>query len=454
MSIKSWWRRRFTRRAAKQHTIPTAARPRPALREFVYLDEVSLRSLLASQKGGITDSTSEQAVEASEASIAGTVAASAPGIGKAEVASRYQTTNSSTIQTSRKATVQSWFRELHEIPNLRRIEPASVEAPLAAPALIAEVEDRSLVYSAAALGRGELIEVRVTLAADPVFQLGTMLAEFSGMADDYPDMFKANNSLAGLRQAVPINRILQRLLAGLVPVRARAVDYVVVEVDGTEYAVHRKLVLGLDLPYIPLEIVGVTEHEAYWKDLRRVLFSDAEFTVLARVSRPGLHSSWTPVKLADLFAEATPDLVAQINEASRRPFATPAVRVAPSSSESRLADALSNYATEYAARTHATLDAAQLLAVNARIQELQVRGATVSDQRSAFAELANLLTSITGEPLAPESHLEMRDGARSSSGLSLFPTLAGASSRDSSPAPLPPQEPRRLIDVDFIAIYW
>ena len=151
------------------------------------------------------------------------------------------------------------------------------------------------------LQRGKLVEFRVRLGADPVFHLGTMVSEFTAMAEDYPDMFAAGGGLTTLREVQPINKILQRLLAGLVPIRATAVDHVVAEIEGIEYVVHREVIKGLDLRTRPLEIVGVTEQEAYWKDLRRVLFSDAEFTALARISRPGLHDSWTPVKLADLF---------------------------------------------------------------------------------------------------------------------------------------------------------
>jgi hypothetical protein len=78
----------------------------------------------------VTDSTSEQASEGSEAAITGTASANPGFIAKADITSRYETTNSSTIQTSRKATVQSWFRELHEISGLRIIEPTLVDAPV------------------------------------------------------------------------------------------------------------------------------------------------------------------------------------------------------------------------------------------------------------------------------------------------------------------------------------
>jgi len=251
------------------------------LREFVYLDEVSLRSLLSSQRGGMTDTTSEESVEAREASISGTAGVNPGVLGKAEVNSRFQTTNSSTIQTLRKATVQSWFREFHEITGLRIIEPTAVESRAESVESLPTIEERSLVCPSTELVRGDLVEIKVRLAADPVFHLGTMVSEFTAMAEDYPEMFGVGDALASLEQAKPVNKILQRLLAGLVPIRALALEYTVVEIGGVEYVVHKELTEGLDLPSRPLEIVGVTEHEAYWKDLRRVLFSEAEFIALA-----------------------------------------------------------------------------------------------------------------------------------------------------------------------------
>jgi hypothetical protein len=452
VSIKSWWIRTFrTPRGVEPEPLTSDSRL-PDLREFVYLDEVSLRSLLSSQKGGITDSTSEQAVEAQEASLAGTVGANAGVIAKAEVASRYQTTNSSTIQTSRKATVQSWFRELHEIEGLRTIEPVRASSPVSGVEALLTIEDQSLVAQTSELRRGKLIEIRVRLAADPVFHLGTMVSEFTAMAEDYPDMFAAGDGLHALDEAQPVNRILQRLLAGLVPIRARAVDYVVVDIDGTEYVVHKDLVAGLGLASRPLEIVGVTEHEAYWKDLRRVLFSEAEFTVLARISRSGLFDTWTPVKLADLFSDLTPGLVEQLNAAGRVPFTGVARQAA--SAESKLGNALSTYAASLLAELGKPVDDAQGATIARRIRDLRSRASSVTDQRSAFAELTNELLGAVGGELDPERALELRNAAREASGLSFFPALAGNTEIVPSSTPSRPDEGCRLLDVDFVAIYW
>lgn len=157
------------------------------------------------------------------------------------------------------------------------------------------------------------MEIDVTLAVDPVFKLGSMMSEWTGMAADWPDMFSAHGALGFLRGVQPIMKVLDRFLAGLIPIKATAVSHVVVEYHDHEYVVRSEAVEGLDLPALPLRIVGVTEHLGYWKDIRRVLFSEGRFTMLCRIARDGIHASWTPVKLADLFSDVAPGLVDQIN---------------------------------------------------------------------------------------------------------------------------------------------
>ena len=115
----------------------------------------------------------------------------------------------------------------------------------------------------------------MTLAVDPVFKLGTMMNEYTAMADEWPDMFSSQGVLGFLRGSQPILKVLERFLAGLIPIKATATNHVVVEVDGLEYVVHKKALEAFDVPTHPLKIVGVTEHLSYWKDIRRILFSDA-----------------------------------------------------------------------------------------------------------------------------------------------------------------------------------
>lgn len=441
----------------RKNKAPAEVRPHEPqpLREFVYLDEVSLRSLLSSQQGEITDATSQQVADSLVGEV-GTKTSADAQVLKGELTSRFQTTNSSTLQTSRKATVQSWFREFHAMRGLRLITPP--QAPVVAVREfrdLAGADDKSISLLATDLRRGDLVEFRVQLAADPVFRLGTMVTEFAGMADDYPDMFGAGNNLAQLQEFLRVNKILQRLLAGLIPVRAVALDYAVIKIGDDEYVVHKDAVANLALEQRSLEIVGVTEHMAYWKDIRRVLFSEAEFTLLCRVARSGLNDSWTPVKLAEMFRDLTPDLVDQINQAGRIPLGSHSSNAAADTRKSQLTSALHAYKTSVLSETKATLTPEQDAEVLSIILDASERVGSVSDQRSAFALVGQLLASTSKTDLDPTRDLELREAARTQSGLSLFPMIAAPPSSP-SPAPLPPSsvvEPR-VLDVEVIAIYW
>lgn len=454
MSKRAWWRRIFCSQKSVVPHQKTVDATRPDLREFIYLDEVSLLSLLASQKGEITDSKSEQASEGNEASVDGTAGGNPGFIAKAEIKSRYQTTNSSTIQTSRKATVQSRFRDLHEIGGLRIIEPIMVADPAKNIDGLKKIDNPSKMASTNELQRGSLIEVRVCLGADPIFHLGTMVSEFTALSEDYPDMFAAERGLAMLREVQPINKILQRLLAGLVPIRAIAVDYVVADIDDTEYIVHKKLIEELDLKVRPLEIVGVTEQEAYWKDLRRVLFSDAEFTVFARISRSGLHDSWTPVKLADLFTEVAPNLIDQINAAGRVSFSKPVSSDNAGSLDLKLANALTCYKSALLNDLGVTLTPEQEERITLIIDDLKTRSVTVSDQTSAFSVLTKRVLEMTDGEVTPAKALDLRTAAREEAGLSFFPQKASSAQIAPTVHEKLEDDNPRLLDVDFVAIYW
>lgn len=443
---------KFKQGKAARSNLTTAG---PKLREFVYLDEVSLRSLLSSQKGGMTDVMSEQVANTYGGEFSGKMSGDAI-IAKTEITSRFQTSNSSTLQSSRKATVQSWFRELHDLRGLRLIEPVdNVE-------VVAKVEDLTngatsqfISLKSSELRRGALVEFKVRLSAHQTFQLSMLAAEFSGMAEDIPALLNANIDLASIEQFQGINKLLQRLLAGLIPVQAAVVDHVVAEIDGVEYVVHRAAVQGLPLTTRPLEIVGVTEHLAYWKDIRRVLFSDAEFTILCRVSRPGLHDNWVPVKLADMFKGLAPDFASQLNTGQFLPLGGALNQAGSDINEDLMIDALNIYKQNLLSRLAVSLNKDQGGQVKLLINTLKSRVSSAAHQKSAFAALKYYIVSETGVEVEPMLDAELRDAARAQCGLPLFPVKDSA--RASAPTLQPvgvDKDAARLLDSEIIAMYW
>lgn len=446
----NWLTRRF-RNSSEVRLEDLAAKP---LREFVYLDEVSLLSLLASQKGEITSTTSEQSASGSTIEAAGTVGIGTPYFTKTEASSRYQANKNNSFQTSRKATVQSWFRDFHLLENLRLIEPPAEVRPAGSSEELVWIDDPSLRIPASALARGELVEFRVRLASDPVFRLGTMATEMLGMVGDHPALF-GGSAAATLAEISPLNKILQRLLTGLIPIRSRAADYVVVTIEGVEHVVHAGLIAGLEIEQRPLEIVGVTEQTGYWKDIRRVLFSDAEFTVLCRIARGGLQSSWAPVKLGELFLPVAPDMIDQINAASASFGGGDAGAVQVNTNQLLLDAALHAYKMALAEISGVALTDEQERKIAEAISEYAPTGDTATAQRAAFAMVAQRIADAGGREIEPDIDWEIRDRVRSEVGLPLFPALTASDTTtvEERPATLDLERPR-LLDVEVVAIYW
>jgi hypothetical protein len=287
------------------------------LREFIYLDEISLASLLASQKGEITDNVMAKSEAALLTEVGGKISAKPIPGASAEITSRLQSTNSNAVQTVRKANAQSLFRELHMLQNLRKIQANHrTETPDQSDDLFSQPE-RYAAYKASDLNRGDLLEFRVQLSASWIFQISTMIAEFSDMFDESSTLFIDNVKFMDIYNAKNANKIINRLLAGLVPIDGIASEYSIAMDGLDEYIVKNTHADHLQLNLIPLKIVGVTEHSAYWKDIRRVLFANNDFTVLCRLSKSGLQAEWNPIKAADMFREFIPDLATQIEESSK-----------------------------------------------------------------------------------------------------------------------------------------
>lgn len=456
---------------AKEPKSPTALADQQIgpLREFVYLDEGSLRSLLSSQVGEIKDAVSQQSqasvIDEMNLKLSGGLPFAATG----EASAKLHNASSRSLQTSSKATVQSWFKDLHDRSSLRLISPLETVQPFDRLDELAELDNPSVASASPGLKRGVLAEFRVRLSAHPVFHLTTMMTEFTGMAAEIEEIVPDASAIR-FSQIQPMVRVLQRLMAGLVPILGEAIDHVVVEVAGIEYVVDRRAVAGFDVATRPLLIAGVTDAQSYWKDLRQVLFAEAEFTMLCRVSRQGLQEDWMPVKLVDVFRKIVPDFPHQISMTWNMLFgaqkegavAPPQPLVPPTTSPLEIALRHYSDALLASSRRSFTAEARSALAldIDREIRSLKERGGSVSDQKSAFTAVKLMLREAAGVRVKPDQDQKLRDEARALAGLSMTPTLsstldtAGAPELATPAAQTVPSERRAYLDAEVVAIYW
>lgn len=319
MSLRQWLRGLSRQRRRKKAAAENRDQP---LREFVYLDEVSVFSLLASRIGALATDFTQSESSSLATEVKGSAGVSAP-VAKANVSSAVKASQTSGTQVMRKSTVQSTFKELYGYvrDSLVLRPPNEGENPPSAERVAADLAqeadtDSVWALDSARMKRGQLLEVEVELDADESFRASTIMStllEFLEEMSELPDSLDRE----GLMNAVTGSRLLDKLLAGLVPLRGRVIDYSHVTVGDRELIVHSKVLSqqpALAEHAVPLYVVGVAEEDLFWRDIRRVLFSGARYRMLCRLGRDGVQLEWTPVKLMHVLEGAVPALRGIIDE--------------------------------------------------------------------------------------------------------------------------------------------
>ena len=421
------------------------------MREFVYLDEVSVYSLLASRLGPLaaefTDTQTRSLSNESAAGLSGQVW----GVG-GEASTRTVESQGASSQVLRKSTIQASFKEFFDIES-ERVRLKAAREPTGLPsfrsweevvnfASSAQNQVQQFVWRPGELARGETIECEVSIKTDPIYRFTTIFSSMADIIQDSPEFFPQFPP-AVFAQAAGMNRIVDKLLVGLIPLRATALDFVSVTDGFDEYVVDRRAVAdGISgCQAIPLELVGVTERTLYWKDISRVLFSNQSFRLMARVSVAGLQHEWKAIKLADLLSEAVPTLARDMQASSQQVIS--ALSGGAPQTEPVLARAVVDYAERLAERTGQCL----LPATSTMVAALAAGfGAgddeTVEFRRSAFGAVTALVCPPGVQLPPPEELAERRWQA-----LALAERAAPV---QDGPQATPAVE--RLLEVEFVAI--
>ena len=160
-----------------------------ALREFVYLDDVSVHSILASRTGGIATQFT-QSQKNSMISEDGRSVGIGLGSTKARMHAKSRTVDATSSEVLSKAVIQTSFKELYELHRnslaLQLLDqnttPGSVRVCDLVRMLESEDGGRPWLLDSESLRRGDLIEVQVALEAEPIFHMvsvfGTVMALF------------------------------------------------------------------------------------------------------------------------------------------------------------------------------------------------------------------------------------------------------------------------------------
>ena len=434
------------------------------LREFVYLDEISVFSLISSRLGSVATDYTATASTSSAGELAGSTGVSA-GVFKTELKGRNEASQTQGTQVLRKATVQATFKELYDLVETELLLRPTTSGPpdlSAAKDLSAALEgacSNGWAMRARDIARGQLIEVAVDLEAEDIFRVGAVVEAFVDLFKEVPEAL-GPDVREQLAQAVAVNSILNKLLGGLVPVRGRAIDYVSVRTAEAEWVLHRTLQQPLrdrwGVESCPLDIVAVAELSLFWKDIRRVLFSGSRYSLLCRIGRNGLHDSWTPVKLVDVVREFVPELAKQIGAAGKDLVGAVNVPRPTSSTNAgnhaKMREALNAYGQSLATQYGLKWDSS-LVTVDVLPEDPTRTWITVEEQRPPFAALTQRLQEGHGKDPDPDLIATLRHQALSQVGLVPLIRPAGAPHRAGASPPRAGSE-TRILDTELIAIYW
>ncbi len=236
--LSRWRRRRRRDKAAAE----SADAP---LREFVYLDDVSVYSLTASRLGSIAT----EFTDTETSTLGGEVESSLEGFGgfaKGSVRANSSSSREQSSQVLRKSIIQTAFKDMYD-READRLAIASPRTPLPDVGELSDLEKLAVagdwVVRPETLERGRLIELEVELEAEAVFRVNAVVSAFLEIVQEDLKVFGVSGPV-GITEARAMSRVLDKLLTGLVPLRGRAVDFVLVEVGERELVVHREVFEG------------------------------------------------------------------------------------------------------------------------------------------------------------------------------------------------------------------
>ena len=207
-------------------------------------------------------------------------------------------------------------------------------------------------------------------------------------------------------------------------------------------------------------MVGVAERDLFWKDIRRVLFSGAEYTAFCRIATKGLAESWHPIKAANVLGGIVPnfdELMVELSDMARVALAGADV-----ANENRFhghlqhgKSILSTYANLLAAHHEQPLTDQTMNSIERSIPSTSDWLSSVDKKRPVFARVTRIVEdALALEKRADgETRLKFRQAALGAAGpAESLPQLTGGVNRHAE-APTADNDVA-FLDSEIIAIYW
>lgn len=415
---KRWDRHRRARALRKINKLRRLVDPLGHMRQFLYLDNIALRSLYVSRYGPedaritLTDSQTR------DDGLSGNFGPSSAGFGLS-----WRDGVSKTMQIERIASEQSLFRDFLE----RELSIGSMSQ------IWDGTPDSRGVLSAKGrkFKRGDLVLVRIRLQADRIFQIVSFASAILELTEG-----GLGKNLPNKEEVLQIVELLQKLLIEQAPIDSELTDWGWDNVTQT-------VVLSSDVSE-SLRLVGLTQIENYWLDVRRVLFDHAECTALVRITEDIPSIDWSPLKLFDA-ARGIPglenlnDSINQITTAFdlkpnlQREFSFP------------VGEVLTKYVHEIAPT--ADMDALRQT-INGIVADYKTAGENMTALSNAFGEVDRLLKFSGAELPEPDIIAKARDEMIASL------ELEKPDAQEAIVSKIPVTSNDKFMVGEIIALYW
>ena len=456
MSVISWWKRIWSwkRNISEVDDDPTLGE----LREFVYLDEDSLVSLIASRNGPIAAEIRESSKSMLAAGASGGLAVGSSVVSKANMGFDVSTSSTTGVETTFKLVAQARFKDFYD--NEEGILDLSLpEAVVVTEECVPSLE-RANSLPIARLERGRLVEFELIPRAERMFSVATVFGEIASAIDDAALTSSQKGQFGGGfdYDALFGMQLLKKLQLGLVPIEGHIPGVAVITVDGVDHVIQTPArdsnLHGLDFNIRPLRIVTMAQSSNFWKDFRRVLYSGQPYRVLARVSGPELIEDWNTMPLVDVMktleGNAFEPLYRALDELRVSDINT--ATALTQGGVDRLRGMYGQYALSLVGDSEENSD--EFADLREFVRGLEIAGATVSEQQAAFEKVTRFVRDKY--PL-----VEVRDGK----GLLALRSAARENFRvgidgegvlaSSQPVSIRQGEPEvATIEVDMVAMYW
>ena len=434
------------------------------------MDDVSVHSILASRTGGIaTQFTKSQ--QSSATSDTGISTGIGLGATKATMDTKLRSVDSRDSEVLSKAVIQTNFKELYELERdkltVRVIDksatPESVGNCELGRMLGQENKTNGWVLDVARLSRGDLIEVELALEADPIFHIVSVFSTVMSVFEDNEHLL-GYEVVTQLPQFASIVRVLEGLLEDLVPVRGRLVNYKYTTHGDRDVLIHQKVIDQMSMDDLPplrsAYVVGVAERGLFWKNVRRVLFSGAEYTAFCRVATEGVSTSWHPIKVANVLRGIAPDFdeaMVNLSDLARRTIwdRSDSTKTTSDGNQQDIKKILLAYAKSVADHLDQPLTSEARESIGLETPESMDWLSRVDNQRPVFARVTEIVEEALGKKggVDGETGFKLRRAALEAAVLS--GTVLG---NEGSVAQTGERQPASsdvvFLDTEIIAIYW